>query len=72
MARKLRRKSTAGCYHLIMRGNNRQILFEAPDDYRFFLSRMGKYCRESEIRISAYCLMENHVHLLVKDPQDIP
>ncbi len=70
MARKLRCKSAAGYYHLIMRGNNKQILFEATDDYRFFLSRMGKYCRESDIRISAYCLMENHVHLLVKDPQD--
>ena len=70
MARKLRRKSAAGYYHLILRGNNKQILFEATDDYRFFLSRMGKYCRESDIRISAYCLMENHVHLLVKDPQD--
>ena len=70
MARRLRCKSTTGYFHLIMRGNNKQILFEAPDDYRFFLSRMGKYCRESEIRISAYCLMENHVHLLVKDLQD--
>ena len=70
MARRLRCKSAVGCYHLILRGNNKQILFETPDDYRFFLSRMGKYCRESDIRISAYCLMENHVHLLVKDPQD--
>ena len=72
MARKLRYKSVAGYYHLIMQGNNKQVLFEATDDYRFFLSRSGKNFRESEIRISAYCLMESHVYLLVKDPQDIP
>ena len=64
-----RRLSLTGYYHLIMRGNNKQVLFEAPDDYRFFISRLGRYCHEGKIGISAYCLMENHVHILAHDPE---
>lgn len=70
MARGKRERSESGYLHLITRGNNKQILFEEDDDRRFYLTRLGKYSREAEIRISAYCLMENHVHLLVNDPQD--
>jgi len=69
MAREKRHFSNSGYAHLIMRGNNKQILFEEDEDYRFYLSRLGKYSRESAIRINAYCLMENHVHLLVNDPE---
>ena len=70
MARKPRRMSISGYLHIILRGNNKQILFEKPDDYRFFISRMARYCREAGIRIIAYCLMENHVHILVHDPEN--
>ena len=68
MARKPRRSSESGYLHLIVRGNNKQILFEEEEDYKFFISRLGRCCREASIRISAYCLMENHAHLLVNDP----
>ena len=67
MPRSARRRSKTGYLHLIIRGNNKQILFEDEEDRKFFIKRMGQYCRETEIRISAYCLMENHVHMLVND-----
>ena len=70
MAREKRMSSGTGYVHLITRGNNKQILFEEEDDYRFYLSRLGKYSRELEITINAYCLMENHVHMLVNDQQN--
>ena len=70
MAREKRKSSESGYLHLITRGNNRQILFEEEEDYRFYLSRLGKYTREQEITINAYCLMDNHVHLLVNDRQN--
>lgn len=70
MPRQPRRASHSGYLHLIVRGNNKQVLFEEEADYRFFISRLGRYCRETSIRISAYCLMENHVHLLVNDRQN--
>lgn len=70
MPRSARRKSESGYQHVIVRGNNKQILFEEEEDYKFFIKRMGMYSREAEIRLSAYCLMENHVHILVKDQED--
>ena len=69
MARRVRAQSNTGYLHLILRGNNKQILFEEDEDYRFFLSRLGRYARETEVTLNAYCLMENHVHLLVNDQQ---
>ena len=68
MGRGLRRISVSGYYHLISRGNNKQILYESPDDYRYYLSKMGKYSREAGVVINAFCLMENHVHILVNAP----
>lgn len=67
MPRSARRGSKTGYLHLIIRGNNRQILFEDEEDRKFFIKRFGQYCRETGIWISAYCLMENHVHMLVND-----
>lgn len=49
----------------MMRGVNRQIIFEEDSDYRRFLNVLKK-CKEiSGCKIYAYCLMPNHVHLLV-------
>ncbi len=70
MPRMPRRKSTTGCFHVICRGVGKQILFEEERDYQFFLSRMTRFGDECGITLSAYCLMENHVHLLVNDHQD--
>lgn len=67
MPRSARRKSGSGYLYVIIRGNNRQILFEDDEDHKFFIRRMGQYCREAGIGISAYCLMDNHVHMLVND-----
>ena len=70
MARLPRRKGISGYFHLIMRGNNKQVLFECPEDYRFFIRRLGRFCREADVRIVCYCLMENHIHLLVNAAND--
>lgn len=69
MARKRRCDSVTGYQHVIIRGNNKQVLYESDEDYRFFIKRMGRYTREEEVGLSAYCLMENHAHILVKGPQ---
>ena len=53
--------------HLIVRGNGRQILFEDDSDYNYFLLSLRRYRDETGISLIAYCLMENHVHLLVND-----
>jgi len=67
MARGARQRSDSGYMHLITRGIGRQALFEEREDYLFYLSILERYSRETEVVIVAYCLMENHVHLLAVD-----
>jgi putative transposase len=66
MPRKARKKSKSGIYHIIMRGINRQNIFEDDEDNRKFLSILRKYKYISNYEIYAYCLMGNHVHLLLR------
>ena len=50
--------------HAIQRGNNREPIFAAEEDYRFYLECLGKAATEQGLAIHAYVLMTNHVHLL--------
>ena len=52
-------------YHVTQRGNNRQDVFFVDDDYGVYLAFLGEYAREFELDVLGYCLMTNHVHLLV-------
>ncbi len=54
--------------HVIVRGIGKQLLFEDDFDRRHYLKLLQRFRDEVGIAISAYCLMENHVHLLVDDP----
>ncbi len=65
MPRRPRRMSNSGYMHVIVRGVGKQILFEDSMDFKHFLKRLELYSLETEVKICAYCLMENHVHLLV-------
>jgi putative transposase len=51
--------------HLIQRGNNRQACFVADEDHHFYLDWLGEYANKAGVRLHAYVLMTNHVHLLV-------
>lgn len=70
MSRNARIKSESGFYHVMIRGIGRQLLFEDDNDYDRFLETMKRYLNEHAIEIHAYCLMENHVHLLMRDLQN--
>jgi len=70
MPRQARKLSEFGYMHLIVRGIGKQIMFEEEADYNRFLSVLERVCGETEVRLCAYCLMENHVHLLVYDPKN--
>ncbi len=69
MPRQPRQFGNSGYMHLIVRGIGKQILFENQDDYSFFLAILRRFSTETSVSILAYCLMENHVHLLVHDEQ---
>ena len=64
-----RARETGEFLHIIVRGNGKQILFEDDSDKVKYLSFIRKFADETEIVILAYCLMENHVHLLLRDSQ---
>ena len=70
MPRQARRKSKTGIYHVIMRGINRQSIFEDDEDYERFIETLKKYKETSEYKIYAFCLMRNHFHLLMKTEKE--
>jgi REP element-mobilizing transposase RayT len=67
MARYARRKSESGIFHIMLRGINKQSIFEDNEDRERFLNTIERYRKVSEYKIYGYCLMGNHVHLLLKE-----
>jgi putative transposase len=57
-------------HHVTQRGNRRQEVFFGDDDYHAYLSVMREWCVRHGLRVWAYCLMPNHVHLIVVPPSD--
>lgn len=66
MARRPRVFAPGLLYHVIVRGNQRRKTFRSDEDYKTYLDRLDKYRTQCRVRIYAYCLMPNHVHLLVE------
>jgi putative transposase len=55
-----------GCYHIITRGNQKQKVFTERADYEKYLTLLTRYKRKYRFRLYCYCLMPNHVHLIVE------
>lgn len=66
MSRIARQKSESGIYHVMLRGINRQLIFEERQDNEKFLEILKKCQELSRFKIYSYCLMGNHLHLLIK------
>ncbi|PYZ95935.1 transposase [Alteribacter lacisalsi] len=67
MPRRAREQSRSGIYHVIWRGANRQELFHDDADRIRFLDITKRFKTKAEISVYAWCLMNNHIHLLVKE-----
>jgi len=70
MARKARAEVPGGLYHVITRGNNRRQIFNSQADYEKFLSLLAVQKVRLPFFLYAYCLMTNHVHLLIERQAD--
>jgi REP element-mobilizing transposase RayT len=68
MGRPLRLEFEGAFYHIVSRGNAKQAIFLADDDRRLFLGTLGRVTKRHNWILHAYCLMENHFHLLVETP----
>ncbi|MDO4797244.1 MAG: transposase [Coriobacteriales bacterium] len=69
MPHQARRRSGSGYYHVVSKGINGQDIFECDADRRMYRSLLGKAREVTGVLILAYCLMSNHVHLVLDDPQ---
>ena len=70
MPRYQRILSKTGTYHVMMRGNERKNLFLDEEDKQRFLETLFIKKKETGFFLYAYCLMDNHVHLLIKESEE--
>jgi len=52
-------------HHVTQRGNRRQPTFFGDEDYKLYRKLMAHWCTENRVAVWAYCLMPNHVHLVL-------
>lgn len=70
MPRQARKKSESGIYHVMLRGINKQQIFEDEEDCEKFLWVLKDTKAVSEYKLFAYCFMGNHIHLLIKPEKE--
>ncbi|KXG75625.1 REP-associated tyrosine transposase [Thermotalea metallivorans] len=70
MPRYRRLVSKAGIYHVMMRGNEKKNIFHDHEDRHKFICILSDKKKISEYELYAYCLMNNHVHLLIKESKE--
>ena len=67
MVRKIRKISQTGYYHVMSRGNNKQIIFRDEKDRLKYLSCIKDALKKHDVKLICYCLMTNHTHLVIYD-----
>jgi REP element-mobilizing transposase RayT len=67
MPRHSRQRSETGIYHVILRGINKQSLFEDSEDKERLYETLGRYKVISNFELYGYCFMDNHIHILIKE-----
>ncbi len=70
MPRKSRLISPTGIYHITLRSVNQHIIFEDSQDYQKFIYILSDCIEKYDIDLYAYCLMNNHIHLLIYSPPE--
>ena len=72
MPRSARLIPDAGVFHIITRGNNREDVFHEDDDFPKYLDLLAAIQKEHPFKLYHYCLMTNHVHLLLETQSGHP
>jgi putative transposase len=68
MPRKPRQEVEGGVFHVFARGNDKRLIYRDDVDRRTYLRMLRGTVRQQRWRLLAFCLMENHVHLLLETP----
>ena len=66
MPRKTRIHYEGALYHVIVRGNNRSSIFEKKENKATYLNIIKRYKKKYSFKLYAYCIMDNHAHLLIE------
>lgn len=70
ISREIRLKSNSKIYHIMCRKLNQQMLFDEEKDYLKYLDLISKLGNKFDISLYGYCLMTNHIHMLIKDKKN--
>ena len=68
MARKLRIEYPGAIYHVMNRGDRRQAIVKDDTDRELFFNTLTEVCDKTCWQVHAYCLMDNHFHLVLETP----
>ena len=69
MSRPLRIEYPGAWYHIMNRGGRYEAIFEDKIDYSVFLELLQETIEIFHIKVSAFCLMQTHYHLLIQTPE---
>ncbi len=70
MSRNARKQSKSGIFHVMLRGIDRQVIFQDDEDCEKYLQCLSDCQKVSEFILYAYCLMGNHIHLLLQEGKE--
>lgn len=70
MPRGAREKCRTGVYHIVSRGANKQEIFHDDEDRLRYLGTIKRYKMVAKMQVYGWCLMGNHVHLLLEEGQE--
>ena len=59
-------------WHVFSRGHHKDTIFRDNSDRRYFLSKLDQFCSRNQTSIIAYCLMDNHFHLAMRQDGETP
>ena len=58
-------------HHIVQRGHNRRDVFTQDSDYEYFLATLREWKEACDVKVYAFCLMSNHIHLVLEPPEDV-
>ena len=70
MPRPQRLQDAGFLHHVVSVGNDRQVIFKSPQDFLTYFDLLDKARKQYPIKIYNFCLMDNHIHLLVEPLED--
>lgn len=66
MPREARKRSETDYYHIVMRGNNKSTIFADKPSKVYLMELLNKIEQEEDIDVAAWCIMDNHVHMVIR------